>query len=401
MKIHFLLTQDLESPSGLGRYWPIAQELVKLGYSVTISALHSNFNDLQDKHFVEKGVDIKYVSPMHVKKRGSRKYYYSNLKLLIITIRATIQLIQSALNTPTDIIYIGKPHPMNSIAGLIFKIIKRKRVFLDCDDYEIGINYLKGPWQKLIIRFFENLTPRFVDFVTTNTFFNRDRLINIGIPKEKITYLPNGIDPGRFNQIDPIKIHKIREKLNLRWKKVISYIGTLGIFSHPIPLLLDAFHIIKQTFPTSVLLLVGGGEDYRNLHDRIRNLDALQNIILTGKVSPNDVPLYYAVSNVSVDPVFDNPAALGRSPLKLFESWFCGVPFITGDVGDRKSLIGTPPAGLVVTPGSSKELADGIIKILSCNSLAETYIHQGFERVKGYYWNIQINDFCSRFLPSN
>jgi len=34
MRILFLLTQDLESPSGLGRYLPLAKELGKLGNTV-------------------------------------------------------------------------------------------------------------------------------------------------------------------------------------------------------------------------------------------------------------------------------------------------------------------------------------------------------------------------------
>ena len=34
MRIIFLLTQDLESPSGLGRYWPLAKELARLGVVV-------------------------------------------------------------------------------------------------------------------------------------------------------------------------------------------------------------------------------------------------------------------------------------------------------------------------------------------------------------------------------
>ncbi len=47
MKIHFLLTQDLESPSGLGRYAPMARELVALGHQVRVSALHSAYDELE------------------------------------------------------------------------------------------------------------------------------------------------------------------------------------------------------------------------------------------------------------------------------------------------------------------------------------------------------------------
>ncbi len=47
MRILFLLTQDLDSPSGAGRYQPMAKYLTKLGHQVTIAALHSNYFSLK------------------------------------------------------------------------------------------------------------------------------------------------------------------------------------------------------------------------------------------------------------------------------------------------------------------------------------------------------------------
>ncbi len=386
MHIHFLLTQDLECPSGLGRYWPLAKELNKIGYIVTISALHSNYQQLQHKTYTKDGVKIKYLSPMHVKKQGSNKYYYSTLRLLVISIRATLSFIINAMITPADIILIGKPHPMNSIAGILLKAILKKKVILDCDDYEVGINIFNGIWQKKIIEFFENWMPHKVDFITTNTRFNYDRLIKLDIPENKIIYIPNGIDPTRFEQPDLIEINKIKDKYDLTGKLVIAYIGTLGTKSHPVNLLLESFPIIKETIPNSILLLVGGGEDFQVLFDRSKDLKNFEDIIFTGRIPPDQIPKFYAVSNISVDPVFDDITARGRSPLKIFESWFCGVPITTGNVGDRSYLLGNPPAGLLIKPGSSKDLADGILKILSDQSLANSYIDLGYKRVKAFFW---------------
>ena len=39
MKITFLLTQSLEDPSGLGRYFPLAKELARPGNEVNILAI--------------------------------------------------------------------------------------------------------------------------------------------------------------------------------------------------------------------------------------------------------------------------------------------------------------------------------------------------------------------------
>ena len=49
MRILFLLTQDLESPSGLGRYLPLAKELGKLGRYAGMDAFY-NLSDRSIKN---------------------------------------------------------------------------------------------------------------------------------------------------------------------------------------------------------------------------------------------------------------------------------------------------------------------------------------------------------------
>ncbi len=65
-------------------------------------------------------------------------------------------------------------------------------MILDCDDYEAESNHTSSSWQKAILRFFENSMPKKVDLVTTNTYFNKNRMVKLGIPEEKIHYIPNG-----------------------------------------------------------------------------------------------------------------------------------------------------------------------------------------------------------------
>ena len=75
-EILLLLTQDLKSPSGLGRYFPIAKYLVKAGFSVTIAALHPNYKSLTENQFIQDGVKVHYVSQMHVFKDENQTSYF-------------------------------------------------------------------------------------------------------------------------------------------------------------------------------------------------------------------------------------------------------------------------------------------------------------------------------------
>ncbi|MCL4561045.1 MAG: hypothetical protein M1281_10560 [Chloroflexi bacterium] len=147
-RILFLLTQDLESPSGSGRYLPLARELRRLGHLVWIAALHPDFDALPQRQLEIDGVQVRYVAPMHVQKRGSQKSYYSPGKLLAVSAQAAWQLSRAALQIPVDVVYVGKPHPMNSLAGLAAHFLAGRKVYLDCDDYEARSNRFAAGWQR-------------------------------------------------------------------------------------------------------------------------------------------------------------------------------------------------------------------------------------------------------------
>jgi glycosyltransferase involved in cell wall biosynthesis len=397
-RITFLLSQSLDSPSGLGRYGPLAKGLVKLGHHVEIIALHPAFDELDSKDVIFNGIPVHYVSQMHVKKSGDSKTYFSNTQLLKITWLATWQLSKGILASKSDIVLVGKPHPMNSIAGLISKYINRSTLLLDCDDFEAASGRFGSSWQRSIISWFEKWMPSRATFVTTNTYFMRDKLIKWGVAEQKIVYLPNGIDEDRFTHPDPEIINSLRQELGLEHSAVVGFIGSLSLTSHPVNLLLEAMKDLIDRDENVILLLVGGGEDIQSLKDHAINLGISQQVKFTGRVDPESVPLYYSLTDVSVDPVFDDDSARGRSPLKLFESWVCGVPFVCGDVGDRRSLLGDPPAGILSQPGNPEALAEAIRSVIINKGLADELRQRGYERLSNFTWDHLVSTFGNQIL---
>jgi glycosyltransferase involved in cell wall biosynthesis len=329
---------------------------------------------------------------MHVLKKDNQKIYYPTGKLLKLAVSATSALSRAALSIPTDIVHVCKPHPMNSFVGMVAKLLRRKQLCLDCDDFEAASGHFTSTWQQASVAWFERQMPRQACIVTTNTLFMRQKLIEWGIPSEKVIYIPNGVDRKRFQPPGTDQVEALRAKLGIEGKRVVAYIGSLGLASHPVDLLIEAFPRVHQALPDSVLLLVGGGEDYDQLKRQSQRL-GIENIVrFCGRVSPDQIPAYYNIAHVSVDPVHADDAARGRCPLKLFESWACGVPFVTGDVGDRGLLLGDPPAGILAQPGDSIALSQAIIKVLSDPNQAATMAHLGLERVKAYYWDFLVRD---------
>jgi glycosyltransferase involved in cell wall biosynthesis len=229
--------------------------------------------------------------------------------------------------------------------------------------------------------------PFWAQFVIINTHFMREQLISWGVPASKINYLPNGIDRERFSLKDPKKVRELKQVLELENKHVIAYIGTIGLTSHAVDLLIESFVILLKEMPDSVLMMVGGGEDFQRLQAYCQTIGLASSIRWIGKVAPELIPLYYQLADVTVDPVRDDWASRGRAPLKLFESWACGIPFVSADVGDRSMILGDPPAGLLVQPGDPGALARAILKILSDKELAVSLRLRGLKRIEDYYWD--------------
>jgi glycosyltransferase involved in cell wall biosynthesis len=388
MHITFLLTQDLESPSGLGRYYPLARELAALGNQSTIIALHSNYNNLTERDFIQDGVRVRYVAPMHVLKQENVKSYYPPFQLIKIVGRATWDLSKASLSSTADIIHIGKPHPMNSIAGLLSKYINGRQVYLDCDDYEAAIGHFTSSWQRRGVEFFEDWAPKRVAYTTTNTYFTQNRLMSIGIPQHKIIYLSNGVDRRRFSRADPQAVQELQSKLGITEEnKIIAFIGSLSRPGHPVEILLKSFSTVRQVIPDAKLMIVGGGDDFQRLQKRSQDMGFGNSVIFPGRIAPEQVANYYHVADVTVDPVHDDDAARGRSPLKLFESWACNVPFVSQDVGDRKILLGDPPAGILTKPGNNEALSEAIIRVLTEPNLKRELQNCGGKRVEEFYWD--------------
>jgi glycosyltransferase involved in cell wall biosynthesis len=370
-----------------------------LGHQVTIAALHANYDELNEKHFFQDGVEVRYVAQMHVIKKGDQKTYFPPGQLLAQAARATRELSRAVLDTQADVIHVCKPHPMNGLAGLFGSRLRGIRLFLDCDDYEAGVGHFSGRWQRWGVAFFEKQMPKHAELITTNTHFMRQKLLSWGIPEEKIQYIPNGVDRSWAIPPNPEEVEALRRELGLSGKRVVSYIGSLSLAGHAVDLLVESFAKVHSGMSDATLMLVGGGEDIDQLKNQVRSLGLEDAVRFTGRVPYERVKLYYALSDVTVDPVYDNDAARGRCPLKLFESWACGVPCVTSDVGDRRILAGSPPAVVLVRPGDVEESAEAIIRILRNPPISGDLRELGQSRGESHYYDklvMEMNDaYCS------
>jgi glycosyltransferase involved in cell wall biosynthesis len=391
MRIAFLLPMSLESPSGL-RYSGMAKALQERGHQVTVLALHHDLESVRSRYLEVGGVQLHYVGQMHVRKVGNHKSYYSPTQLLRVALVSTWQLMKWAACMECDLVHLGKPQPINGLAGLLGgRLLRRRPLFLDCDDYEAVSNRFANPWLRRVIILFEDGLPRFTSGLTVNTRFSQARYVQLGVDSRRIAYVPNGIDRARFEIPTSSHVEALRRRWEVQGRKIIAYIGSMSLTNHSVALLLNSFALLLSRHQNVVLLLVGGGEDYDALQDQAKSLGLDRVVRFVGRVPPADTPAYFALADVTVDPVHDDLVARARSPLKIVESLAVGTPVVTGDVGDRRDMLADGEAGILVKAGDAHALAEGMTQVLENPDLAESLSQTALVQREGYYWENLID----------
>ncbi len=156
----------------------------------------------------------------------------------------------------------------------------------------------------------------------------------------------NGVNVSDF---DKVASSKSKNKFKIIW------VGREGDPIKGVKFLKEAFEILKKKYPKMELNLVSG----KTHQEVIRELKSSNLFVL--------------------------PSLSEGLPLVILEAMAARLPIVTTNVGDCKELIDKSGAGIVVKPGDSKLLADGIEAVYKdSSSMGE----RGYEFVKkNYDWD--------------
>ncbi|MEN9938596.1 MAG: hypothetical protein RLZZ387_5175 [Chloroflexota bacterium] len=388
MRVAFLCTSSLDYPSPRGRWLPLARELAAAGHEPHLALLHHTFDRLDPagRTLRHGPVTAHYVGQMHVYGPVGRRQYFGPARLLQVSLTGALALALAAIRLRADAIHVCKPQPINGLAGALAARALGVPLYVDCDDYEAGGNRTASAWQRRALVAWEDGLPPRAAGVTVNTRFLHQRYRDLGVPAATIAYVPNGVPPSRLLPPNTRQIEGLRAALGLGEAPTALYLGTLSQTTHNVALLLEAFALVAPRLPTARLLLVGEGEDRELLQARAAELGIGDRALFAGPAPAAATPAFLALAACSVDPVADDAVARARSPLKIVESLASGVPVITGDVGDRREVLGGT-AGLLVTPGDARALGDGLEALLGDPPARAEMARAARDRAEEYRWD--------------
>ncbi len=177
--------------------------------------------------------------------------------------------------------------------------------------------------------------------------------------------IPNGIDVDKFKP--GLEVSELRKKYGLQNEKIILTIGVMtGQKGHD--LLIRSMPELLKAGKNLKLILVGFGPKMNDLENMARKLNVLENIVFTGKIPYDKLPLYYNLADVFVFPTLRVEAG----PLVIPEAMACGKPVIASRIGGIPTVIEDYIDGILIEPGNLKELKKKIMEILGDEKLART-----------------------------
>ncbi|RMG64750.1 MAG: glycosyltransferase family 1 protein, partial [Calditrichaeota bacterium] len=204
-----------------------------------------------------------------------------------------------------------------------------------------------------------------------------------GVAPEKITVVPNGINPDRFNEAATGQL--VREHWRLVDTRVIGFVGSLKNW-HGTRTLVEAFAGLTGEFPEARLLIVGDGPEKTVLQDLVRSLQLKEKVIFTGKIPHPQIPEFIAAMDIAVAPYVPQENFY-FSPIKIFEYMAAGKAVVAGRIGQVEEILSHKKTGWLYPPGDVAALAEALRQLLKNPKFVQSLGQRARRQVlENYTW---------------
>lgn len=271
-----------------------------------------------------------------------------------------------------DVVHIFKP---KGYAGLVQWLVwqlrrmglTRTRIVLDTDDWEGagGWNDVEPyPWMyKKVFAWQELWGLKHADALTVASRALETIVWSLGIPPQRVHYLPNGINP-----LPPSR--ETRETIRSRFALGESPVVLLytRFFEFQIERLVEILAHLFACTPQAKLLVVGKGlfGEEQKFAAWVAERDWQARVHLAGWVEPSQLRGFFAASDAAIYPYEDTLVNRCKCAVKLIDLLAAGVPVVAEDVGQNREYIRHGVSGLLVPPGEAQIFAAETSALL-CN----------------------------------
>lgn len=270
------------------------------------------------------------------------------------------------VNGKFDIILVTSPPLFVGITAYALSLLKGVPFVFEVRDLwpesAIDTGVLKN---KVIIKFaywFEGLMYKKAKLINVLTPAFKTKLIEKGVPEEKVILIPNAADFTLANEVRKnFDYKKFKNDIGLSDKFVITYVGAHGVANHLIQLL-DAAEYLKNT--NVIFQLIGSGMEKEMLMTEKlkRNLD---NVIFRDPIAKSEVFKYILSSDMGASVLKKVDTFKTIYSNKTFDYMSCKIPTLLAIDGVSRELVEQAECGIYVEPENGLAIANGIKDIMN------------------------------------
>ncbi len=161
-------------------------------------------------------------------------------------------------------------------------------------------------------------------------------------------------------------------------------VGSLAVFRSKkgVEVLLSAFHMLLQRYPTAHLLLVGYvlAAEQQHFDELVVRYGLTGRFTLTGRIARRDALRYLRAMDV-----FAFASLHDGCPNAVLEAMLAGLPIVATRAGALPRMIEHGKEGLLVRQGSAVELCEALAIMLDAENERRSYGQRAKERVLTYF----------------
>ena len=406
MKILMLTSSFPKFKSDYTAKWilELSSELIKNGHETVVLAPHAK-GFLASEEI--RGVKIyrfryaperfevlgygNFLPHEHAKKIFRPYYYLRNLVLLFFfQIAMFYSLLKIARRENIDVIFSHWIFPCGFMGAIGAKLLGKRSVL---NIYGTDLVFVKRFFLSNIGRF----TLNSYDSVVAISEYTYKLALDMGVEdlsKMKIvpvgTYMPQSIDAG--------SICALRSKLGLCSEKVVFSMHRL------IPLkgteyIIQAAALVVKEYPNVKFIIGGEGPLKEKLQSLIIEHNLTDNVLLVGAIPENEVPVYYAMSNIYImSSIVDEKGNTEGLGMPVIEAMSYGKPVVGFDVGGPKYTILDGQNGYSIPEKDYDMMADKILRLLNDPGLELKMGKNGYAIFsRNYPWDVILKQFVEIF----